>query len=52
MAVHKVVPSSEALLTGNYKDIKIKLLEGKYEIYFNENVSRKTQFHNVFSVIK
>jgi hypothetical protein len=41
MAVPKVVPSTEAQLSGNYKNIKIKLLESKYKIYFNENESRK-----------
>ena len=40
VAVRKFVPSTGVLLTGNYKNIKIKILKGKYIIYFKKSFSK------------
>ena len=42
MAVPNVVFSTQSLLTDNYTNIKTKKLEDKHNIYFKDNVFRKT----------
>jgi len=41
-AVLTVGTSAQDLLTGQYKNIKRRLIKGKYKMYFNKNVFRKS----------